>query len=283
MTDRRRKGGPLTGIGGLCAIPLLLSLLLYAAVYYQCSVACAYDETWKRREVYQEIVRLREQILHLTESLRRHQAQMDELGRLRAEVAGRESSQERLREEYRRLQHEILLASKRLEKLEELEAKVDAARKSKQDLDKRAKELEEETRRIRQQIDGLVVELDKQPKPGASRFLSGRSRQALFVECDKSGAKLMPEGRLLGPDAKPAEQKLLVDRAKAMGLVFLVIRPDGFEVFATYRHILEPYRRKTGKEKIDVGFEFAGKDTRLHYLKIGDYMGLAIEHGAQEP
>jgi hypothetical protein len=80
-------------------------------------------------------------------------------------------------------------------------------------------------------------------------------RDAVFIECDGLGARVLPEGKRLSLQAQPAEQELLRERLRKQGAAFFLVRPNGFNSFELYRRVVLGLRGGTGLGRFPIGYE----------------------------
>jgi hypothetical protein len=223
-----------SSIGALSAVPLLLSLLVLAAVIYAGTVAVTAAE----RRVAE-----------------RRQAELD--AARKAYDAGRERLAE-IDEAERRLRA-------RVAELAALDQRVRDARLSRTDLEEQLRKLRDEIATVEASTGGVRRELDAKERIPATRLVpTGSRRPAVFLECDGDGVWMMPERRRLATSPTADERDALLARVKTTGYAVFLVRPTGVESFLAYRDILEEYNR-TAARPFDFGFEPVNADWKISY------------------
>lgn len=171
---------------------------------------------------------------------------MEELEKLRAEIAELERTLERLR----------LAAKDRPGQLA-----------SKQELERKLQEAQRERERLVAELDKVQREIEDKKKeywvpelPGGTRH----TRKPVYVECTAGGAILQPAGTLLGGDPDDNDRRAFLSAASRTGYVVFLIRPDGFRSFNNYRRIVTSVNQES-PGKLDCGFEPVNADWKLIY------------------
>lgn len=279
-----------SNIGAMCAIPLLFTLLAFAAVHCVANSAIASAERQEidaaqarvraEQEAAKALRRQGEVLLHqirvIEAEIERLQELIDEfetkgkvleelryrLGQYRAEV-------ERLRHKLAELHHRLTVAENRLREVDERKQRIKNGLQSRNKLDEQNKKLRDEIEKLRKDIEAKEIEIGLARKGQKSvdlEVVGGKTRVAVFVECDAQGVMLMPERTRLGKEAKPDDQEVFLRKARSKGIVFFAIRPDGVDSFNTYYRIVQTYNG-TVTRRIDTGYEPVDSDWEMNYPK----------------
>lgn len=284
------RGSGTISIGAWCAIPLLLALLAHASVSFVASIANASISVETERKAAAQAERqrlvdataaLRAEIRELEWLLAQLQPDRERSDDLQDEYRQAQASTDKLRAELAELEHHIARHSRELDRLTKLENEVAKKRLSREELERESSELEQEIARLNELIASLqakINRLDKYLETPSERIISsGTGRDAVYVECEGDGARIMPDDLRLSLAATPFDQIRLLELARQKGLVFFLIRPDGVQVFREYRRIVETASATEAGKTIDVGFEAVDADWQLSYEKVNDHFIITIE------
>jgi prefoldin subunit 5 len=205
-----------------------------------------------------------------------------------------ESGSETLSAVRNELEELIQVANNLRAKLAELERRLAAARVSKEQLgqaqaaaEQAAKahivlqnaceDLRRRIRELKDQVAALQREINEREGAMLVRPPRGTDKKPTFVDCDKSGIRIMPQGLRLPvkPDGKDyesmtagADREELLKHARSTGLVLFLVRPDGFASFRAYRACIETCNKSIpGSKTISIGYEPVNSDWKLRYPK----------------
>lgn len=231
----------------LTAIALLLSLMASAAVVLAINMNKRHEvagfaeklaEREQEAEVLRTSVRLLADLRDLTE--RRHLLKR-QLAVSQAELRILENNRNRL---VARI--ETLRKTKTLHKVK--------AQKDRKKVKEEIELLKIDIEDLEQQIETVQREI-KALEEGAISVTSlvpgGTQRKALFIECERQGAKLMPEGRMLSTDRAQALKDDVLEAARGKEQVMFLLRPDGFKAFRTFRKVIEKAGLAYGYQPVD--------------------------------
>jgi flagellar motor protein MotB len=276
----RRAGG--VAIGTYCTVPLLVSLLAYAAVAFVASFARGHAQSdgqpqWsiamERQQIQDELSALRDEAQKLRWLIRQYEGTPADTADQQERLTGLLGDTEALRRESAALQQRIANLTAELHRLEELAKQVDEARRTREAVDQQIAAQEAELARLREHEAALQRQIDAQEQVAATPaedWVGGTGRDALYVECEFGGATLMPQRDVLSLAPDDSEQQRLLSAARAKRLVIFLVRPDAIHVFLTYRRIVEADNATRPGAPIDIGWEPIDAEVTLEYLNVGE-------------
>ena len=268
-------------IGAFCAIPFLLALLCYASVAFLATFASASVQSGAdREEVLRQIAEMRREIEKLQWLLSQQQPDPTKFAQLTGQQRRITASVAEVRRRLAELHHQIALLRKEIEELRELARQAESKVRSKEELEREAAALQERTDQLRQSIGELQTrlnELEEYFNTSKEPIVTGRGRDAVYVECTEAGARIMPDGIDLTNGVTPSEQQRLLKIAREKGMVFFLIRPDGYRSFSSYREVIQEANATAIGQPITIGFEPVDAESKLKYVLVDDYYVIIVE------
>jgi len=193
--------------------------------------------------------------------------EVDEGRKLDGETAAQRAQLARQLEELEKLRAEIAELERTLEQLRSAGKDRPGQVASKQELERRLREAQQEQRRLVAELDKVQREIEDKEKIHVVTELGAgarHTRKPVYVECVGSGVILQPAGTQLGGDPGDADRNAFVSAASRTGYVVFMIRPDGFRSFNNYRRIITLVNQES-PGKLDCGFEPVNADWKLLY------------------
>jgi len=163
------------------------------------------------------------------------------------------------------LQHEMASLTSELRRLSQLQQEVDRKRRTHEDLKEETDQLNKQIAEANKKLDAVRKQLANTvrqygtPTPTVMAI----DHDAVFIDCDASGAKILSEGPRLSAQATPVEQDLLRKHLRERGAAFFLVRPDGSDTFELYRRIVQGFSTDTSFGRLPIGYEPVPGNARI--------------------